>query len=349
MRSENCTPTIAVVIPNRNDSVYLSACFDSALQQKILPDQIVFVDDQSSDDSVQKALLALKGVSGASVITNPVCLGTMGALNEGLKHVSCDYVLFLASNDHLMDGIIEHAKTSIAANGTPGVWSAMVWAADSHGNRKYVYPSPVVALRDMYFPPEKCISMSMKLGNWFTGTTLIFHRESLQSIGGFDIDYRGLADLLAALTISSLKGAIFCPEPLGVMRIHPEGYLWGTLTDQKRLEAILEKIEERCPKLSPRLFGQKFCERMKHRIRFAAIRASDGSNQAISDHILCGNRYRILGMLSPICGSYGKLRIILAFLLLRPFDVIPMVWYRGVGSIWIKTCGYYRKPHDQPI
>jgi len=337
MKRDFGSPTIAVVIPNRNDSAFLSVCIDSVIRQRVRPDQIIFVDDQSTDDSLDKARAILTGIPESIVLANPRCLGTMGALNEGLKLATCDYVLFLASNDYLVDGIIERVKSSIVELGRPGVWSAMAWAADEEGHCKYVYPSPVVALKDTYFGPDECIRMAMKLGNWFTGTTLFFHRESLLNIGGFDTEYRGLADLLAALTISSRSGAVFCPEPLGVMRLHAEGYLWRTLTDHVGLESILEKIEKTGRGLSPALFTETFCNRTTHRFRFAALRAS-GYNASSNFHPNWhGPQYKFIKMALLVLGNSRKLMTMLAFALLRPFDLIATIQYRLIGALWIKA------------
>ncbi len=337
MKCDSGSPTIAVVIPNRNDSAFLSVCVDSVIRQRVRPDQIIFVDDQSTDDSLDKARAILAGIPESIVLANPICLGTMGALNEGLKLATCDYVLFLASNDHLVDGIIERAKSSIVELGRPGVWSAMVWAADEEGHCKYVYPSPVIALKDTYFGPDECIRMAMKLGNWFTGTTLFFHRESLQSIGGFDAEYRGLADLFAALTVASHKGAVFCPHPFGVMRMHSGGYLWRTLTDLNDLESILTKIEVRGKKLSPGLFNKRFVSRTKHRIRFAAMRAAGFSASALGYVGWSGIRYNILRAARSMLGAHRRLMTIVSFIIIRPFDVFPMTWYRLIMILWINT------------
>lgn len=343
-------PTIAVVIPNRNDSNFLRACLDSVLHQSVRPDQIVVVDDQSTDSSIDIIREKLAGVSRAELVINPTCLGTMGALNEGLKRVTSEYVLFLSSNDYLSEGILGRAKSCIERAGSPGVWSAMVWVADENGSCLKLNPSPVVALTDTFLPPEKCIRLAKMLGNWFTGTTLIYHRETLQAIGGFDIAYQGLGDLLAALTISSLKGASFSPEPLGVVRKHAGGYLWRTLTNPEGLEAILSKIENTGPQLSPALFSRNFCERTRHRFRFAAIRASGEEWQVTLPPSQSQKRYRyrIFGTLAPFIGSHRRLRLVLAYILLRPFDVIPMVWYRWMGVAWIMASSHKKNGRIDP-
>lgn len=330
------TPTIAVVIPNRNDSEHLKKCLDSVLAQNVPPDQIIVVDDQSTDDSLEVIQENLFNIAGARIVVNPTCLGTMGALNEGLKYVTSEYVLFLSSNDYVEKGIFERAKSCIAPAGSPGVWSAMVWVVDENGRHLHLYPSPVVALTDTFFPPDKCIRLAKIVGHWFTGTTLIYHRETLQKIGGFDIAYQGLGDLLAALTVASIKGAAFSPEPLGVMRQHEGGLMWRTITDLPGLDAILTKMENTGPKLSPALFTSKFCDVMKRRVRFTAIRAFHNGEWLIHAGFWQGYRYRILSTVSRFFGNYRILQLVFAFLLLRPFfDLIAIIWYRLTGRLFV--------------
>jgi len=333
MHFDTPRPTIAVVIPNHNDSAFLSACLESVLQQSVHPDQIIFVDDLSSDDSLSKAHLLLDGVDGVAILANNSRLGTMGALNEGLKQVWCDYALFLASNDYLIERMIERAKLSLEKLGKPGVWSAMVWAADECGRKKYIYPSPVIALKDHYFSPDECVRLAMGVGNWFTGTTMLFHRETLQSVGGFDVKCGGLADLFAALTVSSLKGAVFCPQPLGVMRVHSGGYLWKTLSNVRGLEEIFVSVLDRGKTISPRLFTEKFFNRMRRRIRFSACRASGFSWSSPCNPNWIGLRYKLLYFFNSLFSRHEKLLTLSALILLRSFDVTAMLRYRLLG--WI--------------
>jgi glycosyltransferase involved in cell wall biosynthesis len=328
------TPTIAVVIPNRNDSVHLAKCLDSVLAQNVLPEQIIVVDDQSTDNSLEVIREKLFDIPQAKMIANIARLGTMGALNEGLKYVTSEYVLFLSSNDYLEGDIFEHAKSCISSADSPGVWSAMVWAVDESGHRLHLYPSPVISFTDAFLPPEKCIHLANKVGHWFTGTTLIYHRETLQSIGGFDTTYQGLADLLAALTISSIKGAAFSPEPLGVMRQHEGGLMQRTITNLPELDAILTKMEHVGRELSPALFTSQFCDVMKRRFRFTAIRAFHNNEWLIHCDSWQGFRYRLLGTVSRYLGNHRQLQLAFAFLLLRPhFDLILIIWYRYLGRL----------------
>lgn len=327
------TPTVAVVIPNRNDAGPLRECLDSVLNQDVVPDQVIVVDDQSSDDSRAVIQEKLGGFAGAQAIFNPTRLGTMGALNMGLSCATCDYVLFLSSNDYLINGIFRRAKSRIATDGFPGVWSAMVWSVDENGQRRRLYPSPVVAWRDTCLSPATCIRLAKSVGHWFTGTTLLYHRRTLQAIGGFDTTYEGLADMFAALTIASIKGASFSPEPLGVMRRHAEGLMWRTSNNLAGLDKILERLFAKGPKLSPQLFTPGFCDLMQRRVRFTAIRTFRDNGWHPHARTWKGRRYRWLSRISPVWGSNRNLQLLTAFLLLRPVrDALAIIGYRLLGA-----------------
>ena len=330
-------PSITVIIPNRNDSRDLRRCIDSVLDQEIPPDEIIVVDDQSSDDSVSVIRSLIHDVPRAQLITSDVHLGTNGALNEGLRHTHGDYVLFLSANDFVLPGIFARAKSCLTREHPPGVWSAMAWLVDDNDHLIRLHPSAVVSLRDAWFSPEQCLKLARRHGNWFTGTTLIFHCKSLADIGGLDAAYGGLSDLLTALMVACRRGAVYTPEPLGAMRVHGGGFLSDTLANVAGFESIIERIYERGPRLDRRLFNQKFLNRLALRFRFAAVRASGGKAIPGFAARYTGFRRAALDLLSRCVPSrLPIMRVALAFLFLRPFDVLPTLWYRLGGAAVVR-------------
>src|SRR5712692_1667948 len=97
-------PRIAVIVPNRNDSRYLPRCILSILEQEDPPDELIVVDDQSTDNSIRVVRSLIAGHDWARLIENPVNLGTYGALDKGLEVSRSEYVLFLSANDFVMPG-----------------------------------------------------------------------------------------------------------------------------------------------------------------------------------------------------------------------------------------------------
>ena len=123
-------PTIAVLVPNWNDAKYLPKCLRSVLDQSRPPDEFVIVDDCSTDNSVE----IMRAVAGNSPFVKIVPLaqnrGVYGAVAEGMKHITSDYVLFLSANDFVLPGIFECAHRTLSAGNLPGLWSALAWLVD---------------------------------------------------------------------------------------------------------------------------------------------------------------------------------------------------------------------------
>ena len=204
---DTATPKIAVIVPNRNDSRYLPRCIRSILEQEDPPDELIVVDDQSTDNSVALIRSLIAGQSWARLIESPVHLGTYGALDEALKIAQSEYVLFLSANDFVLPGIFARARSCLARHPGAGLWSAMGWLVDEEDRLIRLHLSPVIALRDAYFSPAQCLRLAHRFGNWFIGPTLIYHRDALEAAGRFDPAYMGWSDLLTALIVANRQGA----------------------------------------------------------------------------------------------------------------------------------------------
>jgi hypothetical protein len=208
----------------------------------------------------------------------------------------------------------------------------MTWLVDEEDRPIRLHPSPVVALNDAVFPPERCVKLAHRFGNWFNGATLMYHRETLQAAGSFDPAYGGLSDFVTALVVASRQGAAYSPEPFAAIRIHSGSHLSFTLNDVARLDAILERLSERGPRLSPQLFNSAFLERTALRLRFAAVRASGGALlPEIAARVSGWKRAALLIAVRLAPAKLQMLRIAVAFLTLRPFDILPTLYNRLLG------------------
>ena len=96
--------TIACVIPSYNQQEFLPEAIESILAQKRKPDEFVIVDDGSNDSSLDYAKsYEVKGVKVISQVNK----GLPSARNTGIMNTSTDYILFLDSDDLLMENALE--------------------------------------------------------------------------------------------------------------------------------------------------------------------------------------------------------------------------------------------------
>jgi glycosyltransferase involved in cell wall biosynthesis len=86
--------SVSVVIPSYNAATYLPQALASIRTQLRAPDEIVVVDDGSTDDSPELARRA-----GARVLRTPTNGGPAAARNLGIREARGDVVAFLDADD----------------------------------------------------------------------------------------------------------------------------------------------------------------------------------------------------------------------------------------------------------
>ena len=93
--------SLSVIIPNYNKEKYISKCVESIINQTLVPDEIIIVDDCSSDNS-KKIILELENkydiVHGIYLDAN---YGVSHARNVGLANATCNYISFTDSDDYI--------------------------------------------------------------------------------------------------------------------------------------------------------------------------------------------------------------------------------------------------------
>ena len=104
--------SIAVVVPCYGHAAFLADTFESLLAQTRPPDEVVFVEDRSPDDTVKvlaDLVAAHPELAGGrvSVLRNDRNLGQAASLNRGIAAASSDLVMILNDDDYLMRDAIE--------------------------------------------------------------------------------------------------------------------------------------------------------------------------------------------------------------------------------------------------
>lgn len=110
MLSEADSPTIriSVVVNNYNYAEYLAECLDSALSQMHEGDELIVVDDGSTDES-HEILEGYASQAGVSV-TIQQNQRQLAAVLNGLALANCELCVLLDSDDYLLPGYLERLR-----------------------------------------------------------------------------------------------------------------------------------------------------------------------------------------------------------------------------------------------
>ena len=124
----------SVIIPNYNNEKYLDELFESIIFQTFKNYEIIFIDDVSEDNSVQKAKEWKEKFSQNFVLVeNKEKKWNGGSRNVGIDSAKGKYLLFIDSDDKLSsDDCLEKLNELIIVNNYPDLIRLSYWFCDSN-------------------------------------------------------------------------------------------------------------------------------------------------------------------------------------------------------------------------
>lgn len=124
--------SISIIIPAYNVEKYLKAALDSITEQTELPDEVILIDDGSTDDTLDIARAFVFPVPYQVVsIENG---GQGNARNLGISLASSEYVYFFDSDDLLTSNFVRSVKEHIRKNAQPDI---VLFSGESFNDSKY--------------------------------------------------------------------------------------------------------------------------------------------------------------------------------------------------------------------
>ncbi len=204
-------PLVSVIIASYNHAPYIEASILSVLGQSYPNIELLVVDDGSRDDSVARiqALQAMHGFDFRSQANQ----GLSRTLNEAIARAKGSLIAPFGSDDIMLPDRIAKQVAYLADKPEVGICAGDIQTIDANGE-----PSGKprgLPLRRLDFED---VFLDRKPGA--PAPTLLFRREALERVGGFEPDVR-LEDLMIELKITHAGYFIdILGEPLALYRVH---------------------------------------------------------------------------------------------------------------------------------
>lgn len=113
-------PSVSVIVPTHNNGHFIGEAIESILRQTHPPEQIIIVDDGSTDDTEQVVRRWMQAINSSEPrIEYLKCLkneGVSAARNLGLAAARCDLVAFLDADDRWRPTYIDRMRGFLIGN-----------------------------------------------------------------------------------------------------------------------------------------------------------------------------------------------------------------------------------------
>ena len=202
--------TVAVIIPAYNREDYIREALDSVLRQTRPADEVIVVDDGSSDRTAAIA----ESFPGVTVLRQQNG-GASAARNHALSVATSEWVAFLDSDDVWRLDKLELQMAALATHPGHDACTSNARALVGPGQPEDFGPPP------LRLPPSDEIAPGLRGRLRVPPGTVVVKRDLMRQVGGFDNDARPCEDwdLWLRLVASGCR-FLLVPEDLLLIRVH---------------------------------------------------------------------------------------------------------------------------------
>ena len=216
------------------------------------------IDDASTDNSREVLAEFAAKWPQLKVIPNAHNLGVCATMNRGLELATGDYVAFLAADDEVLPGWLEHLVPLLEKHPEAGLVCGLAeWRDHSTGinwHQGVRMPSET-----KYFPPVEMVQLGKRGALSIAGQNALFKRSALVAAGGWRPELRWFTDWFGACVVGFRQGICHVPEVLSVFNLHQASYYNTAESRQQRqetMERLLGLLEsDRYADVAPQIAG----------------------------------------------------------------------------------------------
>lgn len=266
-------PTISVVLPNYNHGRYIKRAIHAFLAQDFPPDEILVVDDASTDDSMailNKIALASPRVR---VFKNEKNEGFIAAQRQALAAAKGSYIHLNAADDWILPGFFLLAVETLEACPQAGLFTGDSILVDGLSGRFLgVRPIVMPSFRTGYISPRCVQAMLAGSDNWILTGASLFRKDTLLAGAALDKDLGTFADGYLTRKIALTRGYCYAPRPVLCCSIFSTSASRSVALDPVRITALRNQAQQRIA--ADPAFPAWYAARLATRWRFAAARVA---------------------------------------------------------------------------
>lgn len=240
--------TVAIVLCNYNHARYLPDSLRHICKQTRPADQIIVIDDGSTDESWAIIQQFARDNPTLEPYSNEQNLGLEASIEKALAKVRCDYLVWTAADDRLLPHFLDRNMAALSRHPEAALSfsEVAVLKGDSERIDRFATNPACRDIFDHSALPEYMspgdLRQRMKTNYLpIASNTGVVRMSLLKQMGGFPAALRWFADSFTYTQLAMRHGACVIAEPLALIRAHESNYSQG-MHDEVKQAAVLNAI-----------------------------------------------------------------------------------------------------------
>jgi len=215
-------PLVSILINCFNGEKYLSEAIDSVLSQTYENWEVIFWDNQSTDNSAK--IFKSYQDRRLKYFLAPTHENLAAARKEAMKKISGDWVGILDTDDIWSEEKLSKQIDLLSSSRYQNL--GLIYGKCMHFSDKEEY----TVYKYSTFHPSGMIFDELLYGNSFVSwPSVFFSRKAYNAAGGFNPDYPIATDYDLILKISMSYSVDYIPDTIAYYRIHEDNLLGGNI------------------------------------------------------------------------------------------------------------------------
>jgi alpha-1,3-rhamnosyltransferase len=205
-----------VVIPAYNHEPFVAEAIESVLSQTYPRIELIVINDGSTDGT-DRAIRELQGRSGGAFqYLSKDHEGLVPTLNRGLEMTRGKYFTQFGSDDALLPDAVSRQVERLEGDQRLGLVCADAYYLEDRKRTQ----NQLLGDRGKRYFRSRDLYRELLLHNFIINLTVMYHRDRLLAVGGFDDEVPYFEDWDAVLRVAERYPIGYIDAPLGYWRLH---------------------------------------------------------------------------------------------------------------------------------
>jgi glycosyltransferase involved in cell wall biosynthesis len=242
--SKTPRPIVTALLPNYNHSAFIAQAIGGLVKQTHPPDEIIVIDDASTDDSVAVIEKLGRDIPTLRLIRHRSNQGATAALNRGLEDARGTLVYFGSADDFAHPVLFATLLALLQAHPQAGLACGDTRCIDMQGRTVGFRPVARPLWRAGFVSSEKTRKLLRAMDHWMLGGASLLRADLLKALGGLDDSLGAFADAYALRRLALRNGFCYTPEVLADWRIVATSYSHSIAGDAEKCIRLIDSARQ---------------------------------------------------------------------------------------------------------
>jgi glycosyltransferase involved in cell wall biosynthesis len=225
-------------MPNYNHGHLIGRALDAIVAQSRPPDELIIVDDASTDRSLEVIESYAKRYPYIRLVRSEENRGAHESATQAAAMATCDFHHTLSADDQVLPGAFEAAMAMASSHPDVGI---------VFGAQRLVEGDEVWVQKAHAWPGGRCVSPKEFLHEYLEveppyrslSSATFFRRVAWEKIGFYHLELGSIGDTFAAHALGLMHGAAYVDEPMMILYLDDDSFAGAARQDpQATLDLI---------------------------------------------------------------------------------------------------------------